>query len=131
VHDQPDFERHLEGARQDRDELGCAPGDGVLAAADAGAQRRELGEIAIAAKAAKTVGIPDAAERLAGLVLAERGTFRRARGSSNMTLPRQPDFSDRRRSYVVNETISSRPFVTSATRLATQERLEQVNQQSC
>ena len=58
MHDQPDFERHLEGARQDRDELGCAPGDGVLAAADAGAQRRELGEIAIAAKAAKTVGIP-------------------------------------------------------------------------
>ena len=39
--------------RQDRDEFGRAAGDGVLAAADAdaGAQRRELGEIAVAAKA--------------------------------------------------------------------------------
>ena len=43
----------MEGVGQNRDKLGRAPGDHVLAAADAdaGAQRRELGEIAVAAKA--------------------------------------------------------------------------------
>ena len=60
---------------EDGDKVGRAAGDGVLAAADAGAgaQRRELGEIVVAAKAAKTVGIPDAAERLADLVLEVAG----------------------------------------------------------
>ena len=53
VHDQPDLERQLEGVRQDRNEFRHAPRDSVLTAADAdaGAQRGELGEVAVAAKA--------------------------------------------------------------------------------
>jgi len=53
VHHEPHFERHLEGVGQNGDKVGRAAGDGVLAAADAdaGAQRRELGEVAVAAKA--------------------------------------------------------------------------------
>jgi hypothetical protein len=53
VYDQPHFERKLKNIGQDGDEVGGAASDGVLAAADpdAGAQRSELGEIAVAAKA--------------------------------------------------------------------------------
>ena len=53
VHGEPDFQCVLDRVRQDGDEFRRSPRDVFLAAADAdaGAQRRELGEVAVAAEA--------------------------------------------------------------------------------
>ncbi len=53
MHDKPDLEGHLEYAGQNRDEIVRTPGNALLAAADAdaGAERGQLRQIAVAAKA--------------------------------------------------------------------------------
>jgi hypothetical protein len=53
VHDEPNFQRVLYGVRQHGNEFGRAAGDILLATAnaDAGAQRRQLNEVAVAAEA--------------------------------------------------------------------------------
>ena len=52
MHDQPHFQRVLDGVRQHSDKLRRAAGDILLATADAkaGAQRRKLSEVVVAAE---------------------------------------------------------------------------------